>query len=214
MKNRNIQAITIRLFICTVLMICMLSGPAGAADLTTTDVVKNILLRTMHKGDPTRTERLQSYSQASAVPMTEIEGVLIGFAERGWQTAEETKIAGILCAFSVEILGDLRVARADSLLKCVSRSDNSNLRRRAIRSLVEIGGEGILDFADEVINNTKLYTDLDRFALYEELGAIEKAGGYPESEIDDKIIGRFLERAYEREKDSSNRNLLHDLLNR
>ncbi len=70
---------------------------------------------------------------------------------------------------AVFLAGKLRLKGALPVLKDIIRSENRTFRSSAVRAVVRIGDEGLIDFAREVVNDHKQYNFYDRFTLYDQL---------------------------------------------
>jgi len=154
-----------------VLFVGMLGNRLFAEENQPPNRVKQILLATTHIGEPSKTQQLLSYSRASGVPIADIEKVLIRYVEAGWGASKDDDfISYSLSRSAVAILGDLGSKSAIPLLKNVAtRTADTTLRRTAVRAIVRIGDAGLLDFCRQVFDDRKRFSDLDRYALYEEL---------------------------------------------
>ncbi len=134
----------------------------AAADTDLKEYVRGILSENVHPGEPGKAEWIRMYSKRTGVPVDEIGKILVQFiADKNLEPDLRTN--------AISITGKLRFKEALPVLKDIIRSENSNFRSSAVRAVVRIGGEGLIDFAREVVNNRQLYSGFDRFTLFDRL---------------------------------------------
>jgi hypothetical protein len=152
-----------------VLGLALASLPAwGQAPATLAEQVRLILLTTVNVGDPPKATQLTDLAARLNVPVEQIHEVLIALAGQPLASRDPADEGAVLARRAIENLGFLRVAAAAPLLERIAAQDEV-LRGPAIRARARVGGEGLLDFARNVVEHQELYPALDRYALYEEL---------------------------------------------
>ncbi len=134
----------------------------AAADTNTKEFVKSVLSGNVHQGEPGKAERIRMYSERTGISVDEIGKTVIQFI-----TDRSIEPHNRLVA--VFLAGKLRLKGALPVLKDIIRSENRTFRSSAVRAVVRIGDEGLIDFAREVVNNRQLYRGFDRFTLYDQL---------------------------------------------
>ena len=208
-------AIQYKPFICfkaLILFIAVISNIAYGEENEGKQVVGKILLSTVHRGDPPKVDQLKKYSQRAGISLDTIEGWLMSFAGNALNQKNDWE-ASVRARRSIEILGDLRTTNAVALVRNIAQS-SASVRGPALRSVIRIGGTNLLNFAHHVLQDRKTFSDLDRYALYEELSpyvgvdAVRpkeiEAGESRENEGRANDVRSFLENAILDESDGGN----------
>lgn len=189
--------------------------------------IREIALHYLHVGDPSKAEQLRSYAMKNNVSIDEITNILMRYISDGlkvpldnWEKASQDMLEEIhLCGFAIGALGELRSNEALPLLIEIALTDKNNLdtdrainrRRSAVRSIVKIGGQGLIDFAQQVLEDSR-YVNLDRHALYEELSKYVKEDASLGNEELRNSVKQFLLSAINQEPHAGNVMRLDKLL--
>ncbi len=133
-----------------------------AVGMDTKEFVTDLLLENVHPGEPGKAKQIRMYSKRTGVSVEEIGKILLHFVE-------DVNLESDIRLNAISIIGRLRLKEALPVLKKIIRSENGTFHSLTIRAIVLIGGEGLTDFASEVINDHKQYNFFDRFTLYDQL---------------------------------------------
>lgn len=183
--------------------------------------VWSIAVRDLHVGDPNKGEQLKSYAEKNKIPIEEINNILMGYLKNGLKASPDDQKANYLFNFAIGNLGELRCKDALPFLKETALADKDSLnddmainrRRCAIRSIVKIGNDDLISFAELVLEDKHRYADLDRGALYEELSRQYLKEGLPKNDENMSVLVRqFLTNALTKEQDKGNIKFLRKIL--
>lgn len=170
--------------------------------------IKSILLDTNVKGRPPIEDRLKEYVKNKKLDVGRLEAIFLKFIEIG-ESQNQTNAERQLFHVSVELLGEFSGNKGgDKLISIIKYTDNDNLRRRALSSIVKVKNDRTSEFIEECLLS-KNYDDLDRRSLYESIrGVVSTASN---GVLKDKYIS-MIRNCFEIEKDESNQILLDKLL--
>ncbi len=133
----------------------------AASGIDTKEFVMDLLSENVHLGEPGKSERILMYSERTGVPIDEIGKILVQFIA-------DKSLGSYIRVEAISNIGWLRFKEALPVLKDIIRSER-NFRSVSVRAIVQIGGEGLIDFAREVVNDHKQYNFFDRFTLYDQM---------------------------------------------
>jgi HEAT repeat protein len=130
---------------------------------------RDILARQGHTGTTDKQALLLSHIGTSGWSLEELENALIEFASTDCLVTTDNPTSWEICRSSINVLSAMRVERSIETLRKVAISQDSVLRRRAIRALVGMGFVESLDFAREITSRQSTESRLERGAVYETL---------------------------------------------
>ncbi|MFX0209512.1 MAG: hypothetical protein ACFFDT_26240 [Candidatus Hodarchaeota archaeon] len=160
-----LNSIIILIFVC-----CFSSVNSFAAEKNVQSYIENVLLDEGSYGDPPKAQQLIEYSKHSGVTMGEINAILIKIMKNNCLNPENS-LSDVICRFSMEIIGDFKNVNALSTLAEIEQHHKKEyLQVSAAESILSVGGDGVIDYANKLLNETR-YSDTNRFRFYELLGS-------------------------------------------
>ncbi len=191
---------TIKAFAGMILFQILIIGPI-IADADTKDFVMRTLMESEHIGEPGKADRIRIYSEKKRISADEILKILAGFVE-------DENLESYVRQDAISVIGLLRLEDALPVLKKISRSDNELLRTASVLAIARIGGEGLLDFAEQVVSDRQKYKNIDRHELYWQLSRYLRNNSERKSEKNREPIRQFLSDAISKEPNVGNLLLL------